>query len=418
MIKPYKIFLALVLAFSPLLAAAADVNFELQVSPASGSGQTGGSGGAGGSSFVPNAPSAVTEISGWTSPLAYVEAIVGNQTIASALSKADGSFTVKSILDGTRTTYLRSTDVQGNLSGLSQPIKLVAGSNAAITGIVLPPTLAFSSSDFPQTSPVEISGRSIPNNTASVTLTFSDGTSQTQLVSSGSDGKFSANFPAKALPAGPVLIQVAVNFAGQNTNTLASGKIVVSAKQPASCALADLNCDGKINLQDISILLSNFGKQKFPDRDDLNKDGKINLVDFSIMLYHFNKPIKIALLADEGGEGTVDIQPPTIYLDVGKSEDDKWIAAFSASDSQTDVSQTEISVDGGKNWRPAESPYLLGADRPAQVLARAYDQAGNVGLATFSSGPNNWARILAALVGIFCALAIIVFSTLNSRKHA
>lgn len=50
---------------------------------------------------------------------------------------------------------------------------------------------------------------------------------------------------------------------------------------------ADLNCDGHVNLVDLSILLYNWGKVKNNPRADINKDGVVNLVDFSILLFEW-----------------------------------------------------------------------------------------------------------------------------------
>lgn len=48
---------------------------------------------------------------------------------------------------------------------------------------------------------------------------------------------------------------------------------------------ADLNSDGKVNLSDLSILLSNWGAVKpQADKGDINGDGAVNLSDLSILL--------------------------------------------------------------------------------------------------------------------------------------
>ncbi len=54
---------------------------------------------------------------------------------------------------------------------------------------------------------------------------------------------------------------------------------------------ADLNCDGKVNLIDFSMMLYFWGtKAPFSNQFvDINKDSKVNAVDFSIMLYQWNK---------------------------------------------------------------------------------------------------------------------------------
>jgi hypothetical protein len=55
---------------------------------------------------------------------------------------------------------------------------------------------------------------------------------------------------------------------------------------------ADLNNDGKVNLSDLSILLSNYGKNV--SQGDINNDGIINLSDLSILLSKFGTTAVIA----------------------------------------------------------------------------------------------------------------------------
>ena len=61
--------------------------------------------------------------------------------------------------------------------------------------------------------------------------------------------------------------------------------------QPASCRklVADINCDGKVNLVDFSIMYYWFEKSSVPSRVDLNKDSKVNIFDFSIMAFYWSE---------------------------------------------------------------------------------------------------------------------------------
>lgn len=58
---------------------------------------------------------------------------------------------------------------------------------------------------------------------------------------------------------------------------------------PLDCSTrrADLNCDGRVNLTDFSILMYNWGGPKNNPRSDINSDSKVNLTDFSILLYNW-----------------------------------------------------------------------------------------------------------------------------------
>ncbi len=79
----------------------------------------------------------------------------------------------------------------------------------------------------------------------------------------------------------------------KNAQVLANdglGSNVLSAVTPASLSLvkpkpvsSDINGDGKVDLTDLSILISNWGSTK-NRKVDLNGDGKVNLADVSILL--------------------------------------------------------------------------------------------------------------------------------------
>lgn len=55
---------------------------------------------------------------------------------------------------------------------------------------------------------------------------------------------------------------------------------------PASAKTGDLNSDGNVNIQDLSILLSHYGQS---GTGDINNDGTVNIVDLSILMSNFGK---------------------------------------------------------------------------------------------------------------------------------
>ncbi len=57
-----------------------------------------------------------------------------------------------------------------------------------------------------------------------------------------------------------------------------------------SCRIADLNCDGRVDIYDFSILLYYLKNQgSFEAIHDLKPDGKIDLSDISIMFYYWDE---------------------------------------------------------------------------------------------------------------------------------
>jgi chitodextrinase len=64
----------------------------------------------------------------------------------------------------------------------------------------------------------------------------------------------------------------------------------LSAKTLAGTAAntGDLNSDGKVNITDLSIMLSHWNSTGVPvSQGDVNADGKVNLTDLSILLSHW-----------------------------------------------------------------------------------------------------------------------------------
>ncbi len=61
---------------------------------------------------------------------------------------------------------------------------------------------------------------------------------------------------------------------------------------PSSCPkgpLGDINCDGKIDIFDYNILVTNFGQSGSGIPGDLNNNGKVDIFDYNIIVTNFGK---------------------------------------------------------------------------------------------------------------------------------
>lgn len=74
---------------------------------------------------------------------------------------------------------------------------------------------------------------------------------------------------------------VALDAAG-NSSTAASLTVATVTQKPG-----DINLDGSVNAQDLSILLSHYGTAGTASTGDLNGDGQVNAIDLSILLSHY-----------------------------------------------------------------------------------------------------------------------------------
>jgi plastocyanin len=75
------------------------------------------------------------------------------------------------------------------------------------------------------------------------------------------------------------------------TVTVASASASPTPNPTACDVVYDVNCDGLINIFDLSILLTNYGKASttsgFNPKADLNFDNLVNIFDLSILLSHY-----------------------------------------------------------------------------------------------------------------------------------
>jgi hypothetical protein len=61
-----------------------------------------------------------------------------------------------------------------------------------------------------------------------------------------------------------------------------------SIQRSARCGVADLNCDGRVNLSDLSILLSHYGQSVAPNSSyNFDHSGVVDFPDISILMYYW-----------------------------------------------------------------------------------------------------------------------------------
>ncbi len=73
---------------------------------------------------------------------------------------------------------------------------------------------------------------------------------------------------------------------GSTGGTGGTGGGEAAPPQGQPSIVGDLNSDGKVNIFDLSILLSNYGRS---GRGDLNSDGKVDIFDLSILLSRYGR---------------------------------------------------------------------------------------------------------------------------------
>lgn len=166
-------------------------------------------------------------------------------------------------------------------------VSLTEGTTTTISGIFLAPTIEINDTQFDIGETVTLLGASAPLSEVSLFVASEE---QILPTTAGSDGLWSRSFIASTVGVGSHTARakaVATDASiSEFSDTLA---FQVSTSDACGGALAaDINCDGRVDLVDFSILLF-YWQQSNPAnaRADINDDTTVNLTDFSIMLFHW-----------------------------------------------------------------------------------------------------------------------------------
>jgi hypothetical protein len=71
---------------------------------------------------------------------------------------------------------------------------------------------------------------------------------------------------------------------------IASRLLLFGKAATGTATQGDLNKDGIVNITDLSILLTNWGRTNAPDQD-VNNDGTVNIFDLSVLLSNYGKSV-------------------------------------------------------------------------------------------------------------------------------
>jgi hypothetical protein len=236
-------------------------------------------------------------ISGWTSPQAFVTLTEADAVVGTTTSDLAGAFnfSLTGLSAGSHTYTLYSTDAKGRSSSPTVTnLFLINGAATSVTNLILSSTMELDKSAINPGDTLTISGSAKPSSQINL-FTESPLRSYSTLTDIHGDWSYTlASDESKTYDPGQYRTYSLVQdqYANQSvvSHTL---NFTVNAPQddnpPPACDISrgDLNCDGKVNLTDFSILL--FHWQTNHKKADINGDGKVNLVDFSIMMFYFRR---------------------------------------------------------------------------------------------------------------------------------
>lgn len=226
------------------------------------------------------------EFFGFTSPGAFVTILLNGGVAGTTTGDGGGNF--HKLISGLvpNQNYSISIYAQDAQLRQTQTVSFIAftlpNTTVIYSNLVLPTTISLGRSVINQGGLLPIDGFAHPLSqiTVYVAGAYSD------VVQANSSGYWAYNFDSHANPLSTGSHQSygkeVVHGGFQSIFTQALSFIV------NSCNIADLNCDGFVNLTDFSILMYYWNQTNPVNfRVDINSDGIVNLTDFSIMLFHW-----------------------------------------------------------------------------------------------------------------------------------
>ena len=244
-----------------------------------GSGGGGGGGGGNNTSVIFN---------GIGYPNSTVTLLQDGNIVSTASTASGGTFSIaaNNLTAGTYTFGLYSTDSAGTKSATVNFQRTVLYNTiSTVNDVIMPPSLATNLLVAKQGQTVTLSGYTGPN--SAVTLQLQSGL--TRSGTSDANGFYKFDLDTTSMAKG--VYSAFTKSVVQSKNSPASSQVSfqigdTTTPPPGTCGRSDLNCDGKVDLIDFSILLYYWNKPPGSNaKVDINKSGIVDLTDLSIMLY-------------------------------------------------------------------------------------------------------------------------------------
>jgi hypothetical protein len=263
-------------------------------------GPSGGSGGSGGVGPFPGGSSMLFQstvaVSGRAPANSSVTILKDGKQQSSVQASASGAFsaTISGLERGTYTFVSFATDaLLRKTSRFSSTLTLNSGTNNAISGVLLSPTIGPDSEEIGIGEALHVSGVGVPDTIVGILLRDVPSPGQVGIpkeytASTSASGAWEFTIPAKDVKRGTFEIKVKTLTPSASSEYSAPTYVGVGeapAAQADTGNRSDINKDGKVNLVDFSILLTHWNDSD-PDAD-INLDSTVNLADFSILLFNW-----------------------------------------------------------------------------------------------------------------------------------
>lgn len=259
---------------------------------------TGGGGGSSGSTsgFFPGQKiepdKTIVIIKGKSYPNSDVRVLIDGKVvgIVKADSKGEFRFQEDDVTPGVSTFGLWTEDDRGLKSTLlTLTFRVASKSVTTISNVYLSPTIDVDKKKVNKGENIKIFGKSSPD--VNVQIHVNSPVERISTTSSNTVGDWTLLFNTKDLEEdfhtarAIIRLKSSAGIVESNFSRSVSFYVGTGLPEEGKCGIADLNCDGSVNLVDFSILLYNWNTTQ--KSADINSDGKVGLPDFSIMMFYW-----------------------------------------------------------------------------------------------------------------------------------
>ncbi len=194
---------------------------------------------------------------------------------------------------GAVTYTVFASDAQG-LAGspMDFSLQLTLGSTVTLSGIFLGPTIQADKDQLRLGDTVTLLGVTAPQ--SDVTIIVASEQDRMFTTTADANGAWVRQVVAQDIGIGDHTARAKAVSPQQEVSSFSKSvafSVIAGPAEPCDGKnRADINCDGKVNLTDFSILLF-YWRQREPAnaRADINGDGTVNLTDFSILLFNWSR---------------------------------------------------------------------------------------------------------------------------------
>jgi len=244
---------------------------------------------------VPSHPDTVVSFSGIAYPNAPITILQDGLAFLTTNANAQADFSVSKsgVTSGMHSYTLSAKDADSrDAVPITIVVDVTSEATTTVSNIFFGPTIELSDVSISEGDSLTVFGTTSPGSSVAIYLTKTTTTIYT--VTANSSGEWTRVFSGE-LSEGSYSVRARATDPDASVSQYSTTLYVTVGAPPDPCLAsnhADMNCDGEVDLTDLSILLS-YWRVTNPGnaRTDINADTIVNLFDFSIMMFNWTGPV-------------------------------------------------------------------------------------------------------------------------------